>query len=142
MTFRRLGDFSSWQMKLPSWIARRLPFRTGVLWVPDLRCDNLSGGMSRSGSKFRLQHQGRSQTCMLDTLRLTFRIKTLDSGPLPGLRKVGERVARFVGPEALEFTYQRIGQENVARPATLGDFGADSQPSPWGRNIYIDTPYV
>jgi len=34
--------------------------------------------------------------------------------------------SRLVCPESLELKHQRVRQENVARPATLGDFGANS----------------
>jgi hypothetical protein len=50
--------------------------------------------------------------------------------------------SRLVGPEFPEFTHQRIRQENVARPAALGDFGAEFQARPGGPIIYIDIPYI
>jgi len=50
--------------------------------------------------------------------------------------------SRLVCPELPEFNHQRIGQENVPRAPTLGDFGADAEPSPRGPIIYIDIPHV
>jgi len=47
-----------------------------------------------------------------------------------------------VCPELPEFTHQRVRQENVARSATLGDFGADAEARAWGPIIYIDIPHV
>jgi hypothetical protein len=37
---------------------------------------------------------------------------------------------RLVGPEFPEFTHQRVRQDDIARPATLGDFGTDLEAIP------------
>ena len=51
-------------------------------------------------------------------------------------------MSRLVGPELPEFTHQRIRQENIARPATLGDLGADSEAVAWLPLGGIDIPNV
>src|SRR5436309_1789698 len=48
---------------------------------------------------------------------------------------------RLVCPEFPELTHQHVRQENIARPATLGDFGPDSEAGPRGPIIYLDIPY-
>jgi hypothetical protein len=50
--------------------------------------------------------------------------------------------SRLVGPELPELTYERIRQENIARPPTLGDFGADSEAIPRLSLARVDIPYV
>ena len=50
--------------------------------------------------------------------------------------------SRLVCPESPEFTHQRVRQENIARPAALGDFGSDFQASPGRPIIYIDISHV
>jgi hypothetical protein len=49
---------------------------------------------------------------------------------------------RLVRPEFPEFTHQRIRQENVARPAALCDFGADSEAIPRSPLGAIDIYHV
>jgi len=50
--------------------------------------------------------------------------------------------SRLVRPKSPKFTHQRVGQENVARPAPLGDFWADPEASPGAPIIYIDIPHA
>jgi hypothetical protein len=50
--------------------------------------------------------------------------------------------SRLMCPEFLEFTHQRVRQENIALAPTLGDFWADSEASSRGSIIYIDISHV
>jgi hypothetical protein len=47
---------------------------------------------------------------------------------------------RLVCPEPPEFTHQRVRQEDVARAATLGDLGSDSEAVPRPTLGRVDIP--